>query len=232
MNIKAAIIDHEMASLSEREIFACSQEQKENIYHNAKMHPEILGAVLLNTCNRTELYLSCKDEENGPDPFDFLCDNLDEKAREFASVVKEVAGDEALSHLCMLTSGAASQLLGDSQIITQVSDALSEAQEMEVTDGALNTMFRLGVTAGKKVRTDINLQIKDTSTVDLAVCAVLEDPSVKSVLVIGNGTIGRLVAERLAHRGYASTVSSQRSDRSSGCICRTVCRQIPENGRV
>ena len=31
MNIKAAIIDHEMASLSEREIFACSQEQKEDI---------------------------------------------------------------------------------------------------------------------------------------------------------------------------------------------------------
>ncbi|MBQ9022480.1 MAG: hypothetical protein IJ108_01030 [Eubacterium sp.] len=207
MNIKAAIIDHEMASLSEREIFACSQEQKEELYRRVSEHPEVMGGVLLNTCNRTELYLSMKDDIKGPDPFDFLCDSLDERARGFASVAKEVSGDEALSHLCMLTSGAASQLLGDSQIITQVSDALSEAQEMNMTDGALNTMFRLGVTAGKKVRTDINLQIKDTSTVDLAVRAVEEADDVKNILVIGNGTIGRLVAERLARRGYAVTMT-------------------------
>ncbi len=207
MNIKAAIIDHEMASLSEREIFACSQEQKEDIYRRALAHPEIQGTVLLNTCNRTELYLSVKDEITGPDPFAFLCESLDEEARDFASVAKVVAGDDALSHLCLLTSGAASQLLGDSQIITQVSDALSEAQEMDLTDGALNTMFRLGVTAGKKVRTDINLQIKDTSTVDLAVRVVEETDGVKSILVIGNGTIGRLVAERLVKKGYSVSMT-------------------------
>ncbi len=207
MNIKAAIIDHEMASLSEREIFACSQEQKEDIYRRAFAHPQILGTVLLNTCNRTELYLSCKDEEGAPGPFEFLCGSLDEGARAFASVAKEVSGDEALSHLCALTSGAASQLLGDSQIITQVSDALADAQDRDATDSSLNTVFRLGITAGKKVRTDMNLQIKDTSTVELAVRAVLYEADVSRVLVVGNGTIGRSVAEQLAQKGYEVTMT-------------------------
>lgn len=203
MNIKAAIIDHEMASLSEREIFACSQEQKEALYRRVSEHPDICGAVLLNTCNRTELYLSLKEDGAGTDPFAFLCESLDEKARAYETTAKKVQGDEVLSHLCVLTSGAASQLLGDSQIITQVSDALADAQEAEVTDANLNTVFRLGVTAGKKIRTEMDLQIKDTSTADLAVKEISRTVSVKKVLVVGNGTIGRLVAEKLARKGYS-----------------------------
>lgn len=207
MNIKAAIIDHEKASLSEREIFACSQEQKEALYRRVSEHPEIMGGVLLNTCNRTELYLSMKDGVKGPDPFVFLCDSLDAEAEQFQPIVKKASGDEVLSHLCALTSGAASQLLGDSQIITQVSDALADAQDRDATDSSLNTVFRLGITAGKKVRTDMNLQIKDISTVDLAIHAIEDAPTVKSVLVIGNGTIGRLAAERLAKMGYSVTMT-------------------------
>ena len=162
---------------------------------------------MLNTCNRTELYLSVKDDVKGPDPFVFLCDSLDAEAERFQPIVKMASGDEVLSHLCALTSGAASQLLGDSQIITQVSDALADAQDRDATDSSLNTVFRLGITAGKKVRTDMNLQIKDTSTVDLAIHAIEDAPTVKSVLVIGNGTIGRLAAERLAKMGYSVTMT-------------------------
>ena len=55
MNIIATSIDHHRAELSEREIFACSDAQADRVYEMTKADPTIAGAVLINTCNRTEL---------------------------------------------------------------------------------------------------------------------------------------------------------------------------------
>lgn len=207
MNIVAAIIDYQTASVSEREIFACGTPEKEAIYCMVKETPDILGAVLLSTCNRTELYFSLSDGIKEPDPFRVLCDSLGLASESYGAVVKRLYGEEAFHHICMLTSGATSQLLGDSQIITQVSDALAEAQSFEATDANLNTLFRLGVTAGKKIRTDMNLQIRDTSTADQAVKHICDDQTLQKILVVGNGTIGRLVAEKLVRAGRTVTMT-------------------------
>lgn len=207
MNIIAAIIDYQTASVSEREIFACGTPEKEALYCMVKESSDILGAVLLSTCNRTELYFSLEDGAKKPDPFRVLCDILGLAPESCESMVKRLYGEEAFHHICMLTSGATSQLLGDSQIITQVSDALAEAQSFEATDANLNTVFRLGVTAGKKIRTDMNLQIRDTSTADQAVRVITEDQTLQKILVVGNGTIGRLVAEKLVRAGRSVTMT-------------------------
>ena len=201
MNVKATSIDHHRADISERETFACSDSQRDRIYELTKADPAISGAVLINTCNRTELYLSFEEGAGSIDPFGLLCGVLDLDEESHRHLQRTLENEDALRHLCLLTAGAESQLWGDSQIITQVGEAIEYARKIEASDGALNTMFRLGITAGKEIRTRVDLHIHDASTATMAADRITEEPNIENVLVIGNGAIGRMVAYRLAKAG-------------------------------
>ena len=60
---------------------------------------------------------------------------------------------EAVEHLFYLTSGLKSQIIGEDQILTQVKDALNLARENFAADGVLEVLFRMAVTAGKRIKT-------------------------------------------------------------------------------
>lgn len=201
MNVTVTSIDHHRADLAEREVFACSGAQAEKIYELTKADPAVSGAVLINTCNRTELYLSYDENICGAEPFGVLCSVLGIDEESHRHLQRTLRNEEALRHLCLLTAGAESQLWGDSQIITQVGEAIDYAREVGASDGTLNTMFRIGITAGKEIRTRVAFHIHDTSTAAKAADRLTEEPEIRSVLVIGNGAIGRMVADRLAKAG-------------------------------
>ena len=240
MNVIATSIDHHKADITQREIFACSLDQAEKIYDLAEEDPAIKGAVLINTCNRTELYLSLREGSEGreeavahpesreeavsgdpvaaPDPFDILCRALGLSKKDYEHLQTTMANDDALRHLCLLTAGAESQLWGDSQIITQVGDAVEFARNNGSTDSVLNTMFRLGITAGKEIRTHVDLYINDASTAGRAAQRVLMEPEIRSVLVIGNGAIGRLVAGNLAKAGITTYMTLRRYNNGQAIV--------------
>lgn len=223
MNIIATSIDHHRAELSEREIFACSDAQADRLYETTKADPAIAGAVLINTCNRTELYLSLAGtggarDGGAPDPFSMLCDILGVDEEAHHHLQRTLTDEDALRHLCLLAAGAESQLWGDSQIITQVGDAVRYARKLDAVDGPLNTMFRLGITAGKEIRTHVDLHIHDASTAVMATGKIMESPGVDTVLVVGNGAIGRMVAERLAKAGISTFMTLRQYNNGQAVI--------------
>ena len=67
-------------------------------------------------------------------------------------------GKDAVEHLFYLTSGLKSQILAEDQIITQVKDALTLSRDAYCTDGVLEVLFRMAVTAAKKVKTEVAFQ--------------------------------------------------------------------------
>ena len=206
MNIIMSYIDYNMAGLGEREVFSCTKTQTAEIYDKLKAKDEILGAVLIATCNRTELYLSLK-EDSQLNPFRELCGAIGVSYDAYAHMNQTLTGDAAIIHLCKVAAGAESQIWGDDQIVTQVDDALKEAQKAEATDTLLNVIFRNGVSAGKKVKTQVDFKVDDNSTASRAVKLIRTNPALKKVLVIGNGMIGRLVAELLVKEGLAPTMT-------------------------
>ena len=123
LNIIMSYIDYNMASLSEREVFSCTKTQTAEIYSRLSAQEEILGAVLIATCNRTELYFSLK-EGTELNPFSALCQCIGVSYDDYSHMSKTLEGDEAFLHLCKVASGAESQIWGDDQIVTQVDDAL------------------------------------------------------------------------------------------------------------
>ena len=120
------------------------------------------------------------------------------------------SGRDAMRHLFEVAAGLQSQILGDSQIVTQVRAALDLAREQHTADAVLDSLFRRAVTAGKRVRTETSFIPVSASAADSGVrraAAFFGGLNGKRAVVLGNGEMGRLAASLLREAGCAVTVT-------------------------
>lgn len=204
MNLIMAGMDHSMAGIDFREKFSFTKQTQAEILTVLRGMEGIRGAVLISTCNRTELYLSIAPHMDC-DPFQKLCRAA---ALELIPVRHHYTirrGPEVFRHLSRLACGLESQILGEDQILTQVKDALVQARDSGATDSDLEVAFRMAITAAKKIKTVVKFS-KAENSVALKTLAILNhellSPERRHVLVIGNGEVGRLVAKTLVERGF------------------------------
>jgi len=205
-------IDHSMAGIDLREKFSFTKPKQEAICETLKAMEGIRGAVLLSTCNRTELYLSL-DPHKECDPFQKLCKaaGLDViPARHHYRIRK---GREVFWHLCRLACGLESKILGEDQIITQVKEAAALARGCRTADSYLEVVFRTAITAAKKIKTVVKFSKAENSAA-LKTLAILKQELTNErpgrVLVIGNGELGKLVAATLVQNGFEVAMTLRR----------------------
>lgn len=174
-----------------------------------KEQPGINGCIILSTCNRLEVWASV-DEETEISLYEELCRLKKIQNREYEKYFIKREGHDAVEHLFYLASGLKSQILGEDQILTQVKDALGIAREHFTTDGALEVLFRMAVTAGKKIKTEVPFSHGNPSVIHQAI-QMLEKQgySVKEkvCMVIGNGEMGKMAAQTLREAGADVTVT-------------------------
>ena len=207
MHIIMAGLDHSLASVALREKFSFTKTAVADAVAEFARKPGVQGAVLLSTCNRTELYLSLEGEQNvAPDRL--LCTAAGHPYEGYAFVIRE--DEEAVRHLMEVASGLRSRILGEDQILSQVKTAAEISRQAQACDSALATLFRTAVTCGKQVKTNGHLTGVATSAAHMAVKAAqarLGSLSGKKGLVIGNGEMGRLAAGLLRDAGCTVSVT-------------------------
>ncbi|MCC6095790.1 MAG: glutamyl-tRNA reductase, partial [Eubacterium sp.] len=116
----------------------------------------------------------------------------------------------AVEHLFSLTCGLKSAILAEDQILTQVKSALSFARENYFTDGVIEVLFRMAVTAAKKVKTEVTFTHADTTAIAQAVSMLKEQHfhlKGANCMVIGNGEYGKIAANTLVKNGANVTVT-------------------------
>lgn len=210
-------VDYELATVSQREKFSFTKTMLQEIYNKLKQESGILGVAIISTCNRTEIYMSCEDEVD-INPFELLCNAIFLELNACSGIYQICYGHEVVRHLCLLACGTKSQIWGEGQIITQVKNAIEIAREMQCTDSILEVLFRTAVTGAKKVRSLVAFKSTDDSTASKAVEIVKKDSTIRKVLVIGNGEIGRLVVELLVKSGYDATMTLRHYKHSQNII--------------
>lgn len=210
MNIAMAGIDYSLAGIDIREKFSLTKTRLEDAYACFCADPTICGAVLIATCNRTELYLSLQDGD-GRDPFALLCKALAVQPQEYTMLHRVRRGMDVFRHLSLLACGAKSQIWGEDQIITQVKNAIASARECHAADSVLEVLFRTAITAAKKIKTELVFSHAEGSVADQTV-RILERQTVRParVLVIGNGEIGRLAASALVEHHFETWMTLRR----------------------
>lgn len=223
-------LEHSMAPLSLREKLSFTKQQTAEMVHRVRSFPHISGCVLISTCNRTELYLSCEKEE---DPGELLCRAAGTEYAPYRDAFVTLSGPEAVRHLMEVAAGLRSRIFGEDQIISQVRNAVALAREAGTTDPVLETLFCCAVSAGKEVRTKVKLNALPTSAASMAVDLLekkLGDLKGKKALVIGNGEMGRLSASLLQQKGCAVSVTL-RTYRHGQTIVPPGCGVVPYEDR-
>lgn len=231
MNLHMVGIDCHRADLARREPVSFVRGQVEGLLPVIKAYPGVEGCVLLATCNRTELYLHTAD--GAPDPLAVLAGAAHFAAADYEAYSVRRNGEDAMHHLFEVAAGLQSQILGDSQIITQVRGALDLAREQRTTDAVLDSLFRRAVTAGKRVRTETCFVPVSASAADSGVrraAAFFGGLNGRRAVVIGNGEMGRLAASLLHEAGCAVTVTL-RSYRHGVTVIPPGCTTHPYDDR-
>ncbi|GHV83739.1 glutamyl-tRNA reductase [Spirochaetia bacterium] len=209
MNVCMAGVDHTKAGLDIREAFAFTHASRaEALSSIKKLHPDF-DAILIATCNRTELWLGseCKTEL---EPEKILCDLKKIPYGENKDIFTVRRDDDALQHIFYLTCGLKSQITGENQILSQVKEAVEAAAEAGSAGFILRRLFQSAVTCAKRVKTETQMMKQDRSASSVAVDFIKSRKSYMSglnCLVIGNGVIGRLCAELLCNEGCRVTMT-------------------------
>lgn len=162
------------------------------------------GAVVLSTCNRTEIYASVSEASTiAPSLIDFLAKEFQLSETDLTHFYK-YERREVIEHLCGVVSGLDSMVLGETEIFGQVKKAYTSALGIGSTERVINQLFQKSFGIGKKIRTNTSIQQGQTSigsvAVDLAE-KIFGNLKKSKVMVIGAGEMSRTTAQSLQSRG-------------------------------
>ena len=209
MSISMIGIDHSKASVDIRAKFSFTKKRAVETMKKLKEEHGILGCIILSTCNRMEVWVSTQDDKE-ISLYEFLCREKEVEKDEYQDYFMKRENEEAVRHLFYLTSGLKSQILAEDQIITQVKDALTLARDAYCTDNVLEVLFRMAVTAAKKVKTEVTFSRANTSVIHQAMERLRNQGfsfEGKTCMVIGNGEMGKVTALALKEAGADVTVT-------------------------
>lgn len=230
MTIVMSGLEHSLAPISLRERLSFTKQQTAAMVRTIRSFPSISGCVLISTCNRTELYLSCSEEVN---PGELLCQAAGAEYAPYRDAFVTLSGKKAVEHLMEVAAGLRSRIFGEDQIISQVKGAIAIAREAGATDSILETLFRSAISAGKEIRAKVRLTSVPTSAASMAVALLqkkLGELKGKKALVIGNGEMGRLSASLLHEKGCQVSVTL-RTYRHGETIVPPGCGVVPYDER-
>lgn len=183
---------------------------------------DIRECVILQTCNRVELYLALGsiDVEKIFDIWKSII-GLEGLSFEFAEIDEDKA---AIHHLLRLTSGLESLVVGEDQILGQVKRAFEYSRQNCYVDSFVPIIFEHAIKVGSRIRTNTGLNKGSVSIGSMAVNLAEEyfdDFQIKKVLLIGTGEGATLVAKSLKKRQVNFEVASRTFERAKS-FCSTV----------
>ncbi len=192
-------------------------------YEQFKNHSGLDECVIIQTCNRIELFGKSKTYDSNKIKKTWAeITGLEEEA--FNENIEFAENQEALHHLLKLTSGLDSMVLGEEQILGQIKNSITSAREVKASGQHLNTLFDKAIRIGTRIRNSSGIGAGGISVGSMAVKLAeenIDELKTKKVLLIGTGEVSTLVAKSLQRRGYAFDVTSRTIGRSK-TFCETM----------
>ena len=195
-------LNHNTASLYIREKAALTRDELPKALCFLK---EFIGdAVVLSTCNRTELYFISSDIGYTQEIImDFLAERIGTTKNELSGLIYLYQHNDAIEHLFRVVSGLDSLIIGESQILGQIREAYSVSVANKVASGTVSKIFHQALRVGKRARKETGIGEHSVSISSSAVAMArneLGDLSDKKIMIIGSGEAGKLVA--MSFRDY------------------------------
>ena len=212
-------ISHKTAPVALRERLAFTEREASDFMVELTHTAEVREAVVISTCNRTEVYLVVGDPVRAEsDVLGLLARRADIRPTELAEAIYSPRNCEAARHLYRVTAGLESMIVGEAEIQGQVRRAHEAAMRAGATGALSNRMFAAALTTGKRVRAETEIGSSRVSVPSVAVDlaqSVLGDLEKRHVVILGAGETSELTARALAEQGAGTIfVANRHADRA------------------
>ena len=228
-------INHTTANIALREKVAFPPETVAPALNQLNETPGIDEAVIVSTCNRTEIYLNFADAESAAGqiepPATQLAENralLDRQlqlvdwmagfhaleADELKSCSYSFADEDVVRHLMKVACGLDSMIMGEPQILGQIKSAFAVSQDLNVVGPGLGRAFQAAFSIAKEVRTDTAIGQNPVSVAYAAATLaqrLFSRMDELNVMLIGAGRTVELVARHLTDKGVKDFVVANRT---------------------
>jgi len=215
MSIVVIGVNHRTGSLALLERLSINADAHRKALGSLVSRQSIREAVVLSTCNRTEIYAVAERFHGAfADIRDFFCDLGGLDADELHPHLYSQHDDAAVTHLFEVAAGLDSAVLGESEILGQVRTAWEVAQHEGSAKATLNLLFRHALETGKRARTETSIGRGTASVSHAAVEMATErlgSLSGRRVLVVGAGEMAAGVAGALVHAGATDIAVTNRT---------------------
>jgi len=207
-------VNYKTAPVEVRERIALSLEGCQEVVRDLTGRSDVGESVVLSTCNRTEVYVFGDSLVLREAALHCLCDHTGVAEEEITESIYYFEDHAAIHHLFSVGGSLDSMVLGEAQILHQLKESYSVAEEAGATGAIINKLLRRSFEVGKRVRTETRIGESSLSiasvSVDLArnVFGNLRD---RKVLVVGAGDMAELVVTHLKAQGTSDTMVANRT---------------------
>ncbi|AEF53759.1 glutamyl-tRNA reductase [Marinomonas posidonica] len=207
-------VNHKTAPVSIRERVAFAPEKMIEALSSLVEEKRAQEAVIVSTCNRTELYCSVEDSGKAQEVVDWLGQYHNIDLADLKQYCYTHVADDSVRHIMRVASGLDSLILGEPQILGQVKSAYAVSQEGECIGPELESLFQRTFSVAKRVRTDTAIGENPVSIAFAAVSLaqrIFADIQRSTALLIGAGQTIELVARHLKENGVKRIIVANRT---------------------
>jgi glutamyl-tRNA reductase len=218
-------MSHRSAPVEVRERVAFPPCAGRSFLRRLKDEGVVSEAVLLSTCNRTEVYAVVDDEGARAPVLDLLAEDRGVERASLEEDTYWLTDAEAVRHLYRVASSLDSMVVGEGQILGQVREAYRAATEEHCAGQILNRLFHTSLRVGKKVRSETGIGDSSLSVPRVAVKLAEEvfgDLAGRQALVLGAGDMSELVVKHLKDRGVADLLIANRTPQRASLLAERV----------
>jgi glutamyl-tRNA reductase len=213
MPLIAIGLNHLTAPIGLREQVAFDADAAEAALRDLAREPGVEEAMILSTCNRTELYVSVTAGAEQV-PQDWLNRHHRLTPGKLDEFLYRHDEDAAVRHMFRVATGLDSMVLGEPQILGQMKDAYQQARDAQALKAPLDRLLQHTFAVAKRVRTDTRIGAHTVSVAYTAVRLaeqVFTDLKEACVLLIGAGDTVELAARHLADKQVRRLIVANRT---------------------
>ena len=254
MSLLVVGLSHKSAPVATLERAALSGDAVGKLLRDVSHADDVTGSLVVSTCNRVEVYAEVAKFHSG---VSWICELL---ARHAALPLAELTPhlyvhyeDRAVQHLLSVACGLDSMVIGESQILGQVRQALRKAGEQGTLCRSLSDLGSLALRAGKRAHSETGIDRAGASMVSVGLTAAaqrLGDPEDAqaaqnepqagppdaldglSVLVVGAGSMSSLAVATASRMGAARLAVANRTSARAGRLAATVSATAVDLSRL
>jgi glutamyl-tRNA reductase len=209
-------LNHRSAPIEVREGVAMEHSYVRTALARLCEYPAVEEGVILSTCNRVEVVAASRDRQGARDAIGAFLEGqrVERHAASLDGHVYHYESGEAVRHLFRVAASLDSMVVGEPQILGQLKEYYDAAQEAGTVGAILHRLFHRSFSVAKRVRTETGIGSGAVSVSSIAVDLakrIFDRFEDKTVMLIGAGKMGDLMARYLQSNGVHSMMVTNRT---------------------